>query len=61
MGKTDNKNYERDLETGALILVNKTKLNRALETRRQKKDIHNLRQEVDYLKTLLSDLIKEEN
>jgi|TARA_X000001382_G_scaffold59099_1_gene40657 polyhydroxyalkanoate synthesis regulator phasin len=59
--KTDNKNYERDLETGALILVNKTKMNEALEKRRQKKDIHNLRQEVDYLKTLLRDLIKEEN
>ena len=30
IAKTDNKNYERDLETGALILVNKTKMNEAL-------------------------------
>ena len=59
--KTDNKNYERDLETGALILVNKKKLKEDLDKRNQKKDIHNLRQEVDYLKTLLRDLIKEEN
>ena len=58
--KTDNSNYERDLETGALILVNKRKLKEDLEIRDQKKNIHNLRQEVDDLKTLIRDLIKEE-
>lgn len=58
--KTDNKNYERDLETGALILVNKRKLKEDLEKRDQKNDIHNLRREVQDLKAMICDLIKEE-
>ena len=58
--KTNNNNYERDLRTGALILVNKKKLNDDLEKRNQKKDIHNLRQDVEYLKNIIRDLTKEE-
>ena len=58
--KTDNKNYERDLETGALILVNKKKLKEDLDKRDQKRDIRNLRQEIENLKTMICDLIKEE-
>tara|TARA_Y100001972_G_C7596541_1_gene298951 strand:- start:466 stop:654 length:189 start_codon:yes stop_codon:yes gene_type:complete len=58
--KTNNVNYERDLNTGALILVNKKKLKDDLERRQQKNDIHNLRQEVQDLKYMISELIKEE-
>ena len=59
--KTDNSNYVRDLSSGALILVNKKKIQDDLEKRQQKKDIHKLRQHVEDLKAIIRDLIKEEN
>ena len=59
--KTDNSNYVRDLSSGALILVNKKKIQDDLEKRQQKKDIHKLRQDVEDLKAIIRDLIKEEN